>query len=333
MSLVSYITKLKRESYEITTDNPLLDAFDIEFCRLIDSTLENCDFVRRKQKEIIKLLEGASVEVDDKLKSAFDIYSELYNFFRLSEKVKIRPIKESKEKTPDFEVLSSNGQKFFLEMKTVGFTGGNINYNKTIEDGLNAKIKIDEQIKQGRRIAMSETVIAPLRPLRKDKNYDPFSVKYFIETLIEKIKQNIKTEQFVHGKTFLLIDLKLVVIPSSWEEASIPIYPELRHFSLGSGVFWNIAFGVKGDKIFCPIEFKGKQNIEGELSNNGILIEERNITALCFRIYENNMNFLIGFGRQEEIEQCDILHSICDFINDEKNSNGWKILRHILQKG
>ncbi len=334
MSLASYIARLKNENYKITTVNPLLDAFDIEFCRNIDCILENNDFVKRKQKKIIKLLKDESVGVDDKLKSAFEIYNELYNFIELSKKVKIKPIKESKQKTPDFEIFSRNGERFFLEMKTVGFVGGNINYNKTIENGLDAKIKLDEQVQQGKRVAMSETVIAPLKPIRNDKDYDPFSVKYFIETLIEKIKQNIKTEQFVHGKTLLLIDLKLIVVPSSCEEASIPIYPELRHFSLGSGVFWNIAFGVKGDKIFCPIEFEGKQNIEGELSTNGILIEEENITALCFRVYEmNNNNVLIGFARQKEIEQCEILYSICDIINDEKNSHGWRILRNILQKG
>lgn len=210
-------------------------------------------------------------------------------------------------------------------MKTIGFTDGGINYKKAIEDGRNAQIEIERQKNAGRKVAIAMTEIAPLR---KSNGYDPFSVKYFIETIISKLG-NIEEGQFSHGRTYLLVDLKLIRLLSSWNDEALAIYQEKMLKSFVSGSLWNIAFGKIGDNIFKAIEFEGKENIEGVLNINGVLLEKDYIKALCFRVYEaDSISHVVGFYRSEdEDEDFGILQTFCDFLNDDKNSYAYEYLQ------
>ena len=327
INIYSRVFTLKEESRKITTVNPLLDVFNLDFCQKIDSFSRKNQFFQDKKAQLIELLKDYDVGYDEKLKSAVEVYNEVLNYHLLSQKVVIEPVKENNSKTPDF-LIRNNSDNFYLEVKTLGFNDGGINYIKTIEDGLESKINIEDQIHSGKRVASAITVIAPLR---KDKGYSPFSVKHIIEIVVRKIEQNLKKEQFEVGDTFLLVDLHLIPLPSNWCEASVPIYQEPDNQSMVSGTLWNISFGKLGDRIFKGIEFEGKNNIEGELGRDGIFANRPWIKALCFRVYNlNDDSYVVGFYRsKDEGKYSGVLSMFCDFLNDELNTFGFEVLRKL----
>ncbi len=331
-SLYLRINELKFYNSQLTVINPLLDVINMDFCLQLDYYLIKYDtnyvFYINGKNKIFNLLRNFSIGRVEKLIDAFDVYNELYNFYILSKKIKIEPIATKSIKTPDFKCTTQNGQDFFIELKSLGFSEGNLNYNKTIEEGYKCKIDLEKQLKTGKKIAFSAMSVSPL----KKENYKSHSIKYNIETIIDKINNNIKHGQFNNEYNSLLIDLRLIPI-TEWKYNSLPFYQENRYKSIVSGILWNVAFGKMDDNIFMPIEFEGKENIEGRLSRNGILIDYDDIQTLCFNIYglgNISENYFTGFYRSnndkpEMIEN--MLNSFCNFYNDDINSNAWKILQ------
>ena len=196
-----------------------------------------------------------------------------------------------------------------------------------MEQGLNAQIDIERQLKEGRQLGFGTTKIQPL--YNDNKNYDSTSTKYAIETLIEKIEQNIKKGQYLFGETVLIVDLKQLTLPSYFKEGGVPIFQEKQYNSFVSGVQWNVAFGKAGYLMFKQIEFEGKENIDGELEREGILISRDYIKAIIFFDYALGINQpkIVGLYKQGNVSDCmqKFLNKFCDFVNDEKNTNGWQL--------
>jgi hypothetical protein len=208
-TLYSKILGLKQENSELTC-NPILDAFSLDMCQETDAE-EDDSFIKDKKNKILTRLNNCKVGYDAKLKPSLDAYTEVVTYILLKSKGFLveRVPERNTQKTPDFKV-SSNGEIFFIEMKTLGFAEGELNYLKAIDSGLAAEISLEEQIKSGKTVAISETSFNPLGRDRPD--YEKFRQKYFIETIVKKIDQNLKKKQFELGKTILLIDLSLILI-------------------------------------------------------------------------------------------------------------------------
>lgn len=112
-----------------------------------------------------------------------------------------------------------------------------------------------------------------------NKNYDPYSVRFVIESLIDKINQNIKVGQYLSGNTILLIDFSEQLLLTSKPCQAI------QEISLGvSGELWNVAFGKIGTKIFKSPEFDGAENDDGELLKEGVLLNNPYIKGIIFHI-------------------------------------------------
>jgi len=334
MSIEDKILKLKQVTNAIT-HNPLLDCFEQDELKIIDNSALLDKFIADKKKKIFSLIDKLNIDFDSKLKSAFDEYIEAMTYLRLKAKFdNVERIKESNDKTPDFKIEFNqdfnntfSNYCVYAELKTMSFAQANNNYIYAMNQGLNSNIEIEKQLKNGRKVAFGLTEIQPL--YNSNKDYDPYSVKYAIEILIEKIEQNIKEGQFSKGETVLIIDLKQLILPSDFKEGGVPVSIENQYHSLVSGVHWNVAFGKIGYPIYRQVEFEGRENIEGELSKNGILISRDWIKAICFVDYEGKKPKITGFyrhiGLSNEIEY--FLHKFCEFVNDDVNSNGWEIFK------
>lgn len=327
--LYQRILTLKQENSRLTTVNPIIDAFSLGGCQDIDSEISD-DFIKEKRKNIIDRLKNYTVGYDIELKPALDEYNEAITYLAFRKQgIAIERFAERKnEKTPDFKV-DLGEDSFYVEMKTLGFAERDANYLDTIDKGLEAQISIEQQIKAGRTLAIAETGFDPLYKQKTD--YLQLRRSYFIETIAQKIRQNLKPKQFEFGKTVLFVDLSLIDIPFGHELNSIPFFQEPLLKSIVSGLLWNIAFGRLEERIFSPIEFEGASNVEGKLRIEGILNEFDCVKGLCFQTYNvSRERAIVGFYRSEEEELITpLLHSLCSFINDDLNTGGWQILQAV----
>lgn len=327
--LYSRILSLQQNHLNYTGINPLLNAFSLKMCQEIDAA-ENDEFIRRKKKSILKNLKNYDIGFDEKLNNALCDYSEAATYLSLKSKgLLLENIPESAKKTPDLKV-NLKGEELFIEIKTLGFAGGNESYIQAMEQGLDAQVSIEEQLKTGATTATAIISIDPLKKRTQDYSYS--RQKDFIETITTKADNNIDKGQFETGSTILLIDLSLIHVPADWKVNSIPIFPLIQNQkfkSLVSGVLWHSAFGKENERIFSPIEFEGDANIKSELSIEGILNKYDFIKALCFQVYNlREERKVVGFYRaKDEDSIMPFISLFCDFVNDEMNTNGWRILQ------
>ncbi|MEH2259132.1 hypothetical protein [Nostoc sp.] len=323
------ILKLLHENRNFTTINPILNTFSLDYCEEIDTAANHEEFIKIKRKSIINSLQNYTVGHNIFLKQALDYYNEAVTYLFIKNKnILVERITESQgKKTPDFRVKLNN-ETFYIEMKTLGFANGELNYYNAINEGLNAQVSLEEQIKAGREIAVAEAGISPFNISNKGNLYNNLIQTRVIEIIINKINNNLKEEQFSLGKTILFIDLSLMLMPYDWRLNSVPIFQEKLGKSMVSGIFWHSAFGKVGERIFSAIEFEGARNIEGELSVEGILNNHSWIQALCFQTYNiSRQRKVVCLHREKDKEMIDVLHPLCDFFNDEFNTNGYEVLQ------
>ena len=317
------ILELKRLISDVSS-NPILNSIEVEECERIDLLALSDSFISKRRKELLNLTKGLDVDFDGKYKSVYDLYSEMVTYSHFVKQYDITAIPEGKEKTPDFKVVYEN-KGIYIELKSMAFSNGNLNYQKAQNDALESKIQVEEGIKKGKKMAFG---IYSINPLRKEKGYvSGYSVKYVIDQITSKIDQNIKPEQFSHGDTILMVDLKQLIIPSSLEEASVPFF--VFESSIVSGVLWNVAFGRPGNMILKTIEFEGKENVEGYLDSDGILVKYEFIKAIIFVGYRSfKGRQLLGFFRaeDEELVTTKFIADSCNFTNNDANFYGFRVI-------
>lgn len=325
MNLYDKILELKQGNREYG-HNGLLFAFSLDICREIDNAVSTDPFCKSTVNEVLKLLKNYDVGYDEKLKSAFEVYSECAIYLEIMSKgLEVEKIPEGKSPSPDFKV-SFNATTVYFEAKVLGWASGGIQYKKAIEDGLNAQIDIEKQIEMGKPIATGLTEISPLGTTR-DSLEKP--EKHFIEAIVSKLSQNVKPSQLSMGPTFLVCDLSSLKHPSDLKNSSIIVNNKNTYNCFSSGELWHIAFGEYGDRILNIIEFEGKPNVSGKLERNGVLIEYNDLIGVIFRVLplsgDNVYTCLCNSDKFDEYSE--IIAKLCDFWNDEKNSNAWKILQ------
>ena len=323
MKLYDRILELKQGHSEYG-HNGLLFAFSLKLCEKIDNTVHNDPFCKETVKEIFKLLKNYDVGYDEKLKSAYEVYSECVIYLEMKASgLHITKVPEEKEPRPDFEVTYDDESVYF-EAKVLGWASGGIQHKKAIEDGINAQIDIDEQINQGKLIATGLSEISPLGTTQ-ESNENP--EKYFIEKISSKLNQNVKSSQLKMGPTFLICDLSSMKHPHNPIQSSIAVNKRGSN-SFSSGELWHIAFGKYGDRILKEIEFEGNSNVSGELERDGVLIEHHELIGVIFRT--SDLSGKITYTSLSHSDKFDkygeLIVKLCDFWNDELNSNAWKAI-------
>lgn len=197
------------------TTNPTLEVFDLDLCDQLDNLAQTDGFVKDRVEKAVNATPDFEVE---------------YSFKDYEQKVIT--------------------QKAYVEVKSLAFAEGNLQYRKVQNDAFENNIKTEEQRKRGKQICSSILCVSPLGD--KDKGLSDE-----IEILIKKIDQNIKEDQYKYGSgddTLLLVDLGQYVFPFN-EAECLPVYPDLHRKAVTSGLLWMIAFGRLGDRVYTFGEF------------------------------------------------------------------------------
>lgn len=324
MSLHDRILELTQEHSKYG-HNGIIFSFSLDMCKKIDEASVNDSFAKKTVKEILKLLKDYQVGYSEKLKSAFEVYSEYAIFHDIRSKdIDIERVPEEKEARPDFKV-SIGGENLYLEAKVLGWASGGIQHNAAINDGIDAQISIEDQLKDGNKVAFGESEISPLGTT-KESIENP--EKYFIEAISAKLNQNVKSAQLKLGPTFLICDLTSLHLPSDHIKSSVIVHNDNMYDSFSSGELWHIAFGEHGDRILKAIEFEGKPNVSGKLQRNGILIEHEELIGVIFRVSKLSEEFSYScLIKSKHFDKYgDLITKLSDCWNDDENSNAWELL-------
>lgn len=327
--LYDTILKLKQDVSQITS-NETLEAFDLEFCKRLDSESSTDTFIEsRVKKTLAELNLCKGIDYCDHYRTAYENYNEAVTYVVLKDKsISIKGIPESKTPTPDFEIVvdcaypgeDPNNQIVYLEVKTLGFAEGNLIYKKGQLDSLDCQIQIEDQHKRGKRVCSAERCVAPLGNV---------SFVEEIEKILQKIEQNIKPGQFAYGdgkSTVLFVDLNQLWFPSRIEEC-LAIFPDLQRSACASGRLWMIAFAKLNERIYLYPEFEGKGCFSEEFQQIGILNAHPEIKGLVFGVGRTpTEKKFFGFFRQKEKDEPTsiAMYNMCDFCNSDQNSSAWK---------
>jgi hypothetical protein len=161
-----------------------------------------------------------------------------------------------------------------------------------------------------------------------------------IDDTIKKIKNNIKVSQIHYGPTVLVVDLgRLRGIPQG-PSGLLPVFfhdgPPAE--SCVSGELWQIALGLKGERVFSLPEFDGKSNLGGHQTQRGILHEFPGLLAVTFMLppWSENASLLTIWNiasdqtqlenpcTLSEHEIWELLAMYSDGLNDHRNELGYK---------
>ncbi len=280
------LLKLKQEINSVGSSFPML-YIKLDFIEKMELEADQNTAFKEAVSQINQLADKALKNIEDysSLTEIKNIYSEAYILSKLQSLLHIHKISETDSKTPDYKVKFRGGD-IYIELKSLNMLGGNLKHKDIMNESLDSKITAEEQIKKGAKVGFGGQEIQPY--LSHNKEYDPRSTRLVIESLIDKINQNIKKEQYSMGDTILLVDLsdQLLLLSRPSEAIQEKYFDDMGNTQV-SGELWYVAFGRLGDQILKPAEFEGADNLDGELQKEGILISHPYIKGLIFHASED----------------------------------------------
>lgn len=285
----------------------------------------------------LKLSFGRVEDVSDSqgFRQVFEYYGEALIYSKLSKHFKTKRIVAKKDSMPDFVCALPNGKEFYVELKSLDLVQAPLRSDQMHEDALNQNIAIEDQLRQGNKVAMAEREIAPFKPPFDDGSYDPRSLLLVINTLMKKARSAFKESQFAQGPTFAFMLCDRLMIPGG-NHSVAPQYFERGGNAVVSGALWNACFAKMGWPIFRMPDFEGVSGLEGHMSEHGLFVDEY-------------VNFPTGavvfskFGWQEDTlmglydskwqpnpewsvdDTAEVIHELCTAYNDERNSYGQSV--------
>lgn len=331
LKLSDVALKLKQDASSITT-NPLLNAIDIKFLKKIESMSQHDEELKKIHDEMNTIMQTLRIEDIEKQKELHTKYGEakFYVYFKGKSGITTKVIPRKKGiKTPDFKI-NSDGHTFYGEVKSLLMAGGNLNYDRALNDGLQSRIDAEDEIRKGKHVGCGIQIIQP--HLRNVTNYDPFSVRIVIDNLIAKFNQNFKEEQYSHGDTLSLIYLNDHNFPlyglGTIKQKMLPIYFDDARNSPVSGELWWAAFAHLGNYIFKPPEFEGASGIDGVLEKQGILVEHPQSKAVIYYIDPlSREEEIVGLYRAESEDHIhDLVFKLVTHYNDDLNTQTYLLM-------
>lgn len=243
--------------------------------------------------------------------------------------VVLERIPEAKIKTPDFRWPPQVGQIHF-EVKTLSVVDGESGIDEALETSFDAQLDLEGQRNSGKVVSMATSEFAPYG----DKGHKSPRLVAVIDTLLEKIRGNIKPEQFSTPNTFLVVNLSMLPPAITEPQALRPVYCDVPSCPTPvSGEIWMIGFGQPGMLIFDEPEFEGKPCIQGRFEKLGVLREYDFIAGVLFVIHPWRRPAEIwGLFREADVSQwrdhqnhpCgEIFKLVGDSWNDGLDSMGW----------
>ncbi len=280
------LLKLCQEINSVGSSFPM-SYIKLDFIEKMELEAEQNIAFKDALSQISKLSDKASKNIEDynSISEIKNIYSEAYILSKLQSLLNINKIPEASSKTPDYKVIF-RGKDLYIELKSINMLGGTLKHKDIMNDSLDSRITAEEQINKGKNVGIGVHVVQPY--LSHNKKYDPNSTRLVIESLIDKINQNIKKEQYSLGDTLLLVDLskQLPLHSKPLDAIQNQYFDDIGNANV-SGELWSVAFGRVGDQILKHAEFEGADNLDGELEKEGILISHTYIKGLIFHANED----------------------------------------------
>ena len=276
---------------------------------------------------------------------AFEIYGKILAYLYLRERVPTERIPERKDqKTPDFRCAPPDGKPFYVEVKSFDIVGGDTRKRDMLDDGLDTKAELAEQLREGKQVAMAESVIAPFRRAGETKTYDPRSLIRVINTLREKSLGAFKEGQFEDGPTLALVVIDRLLLPGGKFDLAPYSYADFNAGGITSGVLWHMAYGRCGTPIFRLSEFAGANSLEGHLDRLGLFVDEtRPFGGLGLVVLHRAQGGRRAYGLVNNAypagngwsidDTHDVLDRLCHRWNDERASRSWDISADIGAQG
>jgi hypothetical protein len=289
-ALIMYCTKNRAQELEEKAKSNSTVADYINKIKELSSSMTN-------------KIEDYSIAIDLK-----NLFSEALMYVRLSELGSIEKIPESDYKSPDFKFTTSKNS-IFIENKALNMSGGNVIHNDIMQDGFKNKLELEKKLKSKKQAVIKEQVVQPYIYSSNEK-YDKFSTRLVTETLINKVSQNLKKDQFNHGQTILLIDFsgQLLLHDSASDHSKKTFINQDTHSEV-SGELWYLAFGKKDDQMFKHIEFEGLSNDDGKLQTSGLLNSHDYIKGIIVHYEDTFWGFVLNKNGSRDINEC--LNLIC----------------------
>ena len=228
------------------------------------------------------------------------------------------------EKTPDFR--HPGPPTVFFEVKTPSVVHGEYGMQTAIEDAWDGRVNQQHQLDSGRRVAFAELVVAPYGGARHEER-----VTRVIQVLQDKIRNNLKQDQFSKGPTYLVCCLLLLHPYGRTDGGLSPVYPSAAATGYSApvtGHLWMTAFSQPGMLVHSEPEFEGAPGIEGTLDQPGILVGDDYdfVEGIIFVIYT-----LEGYSRMVCLVRSDdqlnetAIALVGSSWNDRYDSNGWQL--------
>ncbi len=294
---------LKQEINSVGSSFPMLYV-KLDFIEKMELEEEKNTIFKETLTKIDKLADKALKNIED-YSSIIEIknnYSEAYIFSKLQAFLHIDKIPERNSKTPDYKV-KFRGKDIYIELKSLNMVEGTLKHKDIMNSSLDSKIAAEEQIIEGSKVGIGVQVVQPYFKSNKESKIG--SIRLVIESLIDKINQNIKKEQYSLGETILLVDLsdQLPLFSEPFEAIQEKYIDKLTGEET-SGELWNVAFGKINDQITKPAEFEGADDLDGKLEKEGILIRHPYIKGLIFHVSENFYSIVEFTKDNEHITEC-----------------------------
>jgi hypothetical protein len=286
----------------------LIDYIKLDFIEKMETEAFRDDFFNETVNQLNIFTQKALANIEDyaSLEGLKNKYSEAFIFSKLRALLVIDKVPESNTKTPDF-CAKFRGHDIYLELKSLNIFGGALKHQEIMLDGLAARIDAETQIKSGNIIGIGVQIIDPYK--KHGKNSSDGSPRLIIESLIDKINQNIKKDQYLMGDTILILDLS-----DQLPLLSTPMQSIQKNYRGGtgadhaSGELWHVAFGKLGEEIYRPTHIDGIDHSDGMLEKQGILIEHRYIKGIAFHV--NGLIYSLSEIRQDTCNTQDLLEYI-----------------------
>lgn len=338
---------------DITRDYTL-GCFDFGMIRMMEDEALSSQSMKTFVEDMLQRLRAATSQPRHEIfRQVFDVYSEALVYRLLRERgagrLSIRKIPETRVSGPDFEcslTVNINGTErnleFYVEVKALDIVDAPQRLPEMLDAGMEIQIELERQKRAGKSVAMASSEIAPHRPYGGSGDYDPWSIRQVIETLIDKAAQNFKSKQFQRGPTFALANLLRLPLPGQGASSLAPFFYDHRFGGACiSGALWHMAFGQLGAPIHRWPDFEGSGTTDGHLERAGLLIDPAvnlpaaGLIALHYDGGSYRFDGLFNANRTDaasgwsDIEVGAVIDALCGDYNDYDNSFAYKYARYI----
>ncbi|MEH2124837.1 hypothetical protein [Nostoc sp.] len=309
------IVKLKQKINSLGASYPL-DEVKPDFVDKVQLESNNDDYFRCIFKKMSGLINKCTIRIGnyksitelksedyERINELKNLYSEAYIYSKLKSWLAIEKVPETSQRTPDFKVIF-RGSPIYIEIKSLNMADGQLKHIEIMDKVSNMKIDLETQKKSNKAITISETIIQPY--YKSGNPYNAKSTKMMIETLIYKITNNLKQEQFNQGDTLLLVDIA-TQLPVPHPESAIRENYEI-HSNKVSGVLWHTAFGIMNSTIY-PFPALEDDSETEYLSSEGILNTHPYIKGLIFHIDENF--YALAKSADENLRAIELISYLC----------------------